>query len=50
MTAQPGEFVEGEMIGQQVGIGQIEVGVDWSRGHDGIPPRVKPPDTEDRRL
>ncbi len=42
VPAQPGELVEGEMIGQQVGIGQIEVGVDRRRGHDGIPPRVKP--------
>ena len=39
VPAQPGELVEREVIGQQIGIGQIEVSVDRCRGHDGIPPR-----------
>ena len=38
IPAQPGELVQGQMVGHQVGIAQIEPGVDRRRGHDGRPP------------
>ena len=34
IPAQPGELFEREMIGQQIGVGQVEVGVDRRRGHE----------------
>ena len=42
VLTQPGELVQGEMVGQEIGIGQIEVGVDRRRSHNGIPPLVGP--------
>ena len=50
VPAQPGEFVQGQMIGQQVGIAQIEASVDRRRGHDGGPPCLTPLGVNDRRL
>jgi hypothetical protein len=38
------------MIAHQVGIAQIEAGVDRRRGHDGEPPCLTPLGTPDRRL
>ena len=50
VLAQPGEFVTGQMIGQQVGIAQIESIVDRRQGHDGRPPWLTPLGNGDRRL
>jgi hypothetical protein len=38
------------MIGHQVGVAQIEVGVDGGRGHDGEPPCSTTLRPGDRRL
>ena len=50
MAAQPGELVQGEMIGEQVGITQIETGIDRRRGHDGRPPGLKPLGARHRKV